>query len=54
MPKIINKIVEPTIIYTEEQFIIKVKVKRAITYLELKQLTYDDTKDYSYGELKGD
>lgn len=54
MPKIISKIVEPTIIYTNDQFIIKIKANRAITYNELKQMTYDDVKDYSYGELKGD
>lgn len=54
MTKIISKIVEPTIVYTNEQFIIKIKTKRAITYNELKQMTYDDAKDYSYGELKGD
>lgn len=54
MPKIINKIVEPTIIYTKDEFIIKIKVNRGITYNELKQMTYSSAKTHTYSELKGD
>lgn len=54
MAKILSKIVEPTIIYTGDPFTIKIKVRRGLTYNELKEMTYDEVKEYSYDEVKGD
>ena len=54
MAKIIEKIIEPSTVFTKTNFKIKIKVKRGLTYNELKQLTYNQTSQYTYNELKGD
>lgn len=54
MPKIIEKILEPSKIYEGSTFLLKIKVIRYLTYQEVKQKTYNETKSFTYAELKGD
>lgn len=54
MQKILEKILEPSVIKTGSFFTLKIKVRRGITYGELKQMTYNDVQNYLYSELKGD
>ena len=52
--KILDIIVEPTPVYEGSTFRLKVKVKKGLTYEELKRLTYEELKAYTYQDLKGD
>ena len=52
--KITEVIIEPTPVYEGSTFRLKVRVKKGLTYEELKRLTYEELKAYTYKELKGD
>ena len=53
--KIIEKILEPSAIYTGFIFKLKIKAIRYATYQELKtKETYTSNKRFSYSDLKGD
>lgn len=52
--KIIEKILEPSKIYVDSSFLLKVKAIRYLTYNEVKTKTYNQIKAYKYSELKGD
>lgn len=55
MAKIKEIIIEPTIIYTNNSFKLKIKVQRGLTFQELKDnMTFTTAKANSFGELKGD
>lgn len=52
--KIIEKILEPSVIYTGSSFLLKIKVIKGLTYEELKTLTYQEVKTFTYSQLKGE
>lgn len=52
--KIIEKITEPSKIYESSTFLLKIKTIRYLTYDEVKENTYTQTKVYTYAQLKGD
>lgn len=55
MSKIKEIIVEPQPLYVNSNFKIKIKVERGVTFEELKnRMTFEDLKEYSFNELKGD
>lgn len=54
MTKIEDIIVEPTPVYEGSTFRLKIKVRRGLTYEELKRLTYEELKAYTYEQLKGE
>lgn len=55
MSKIIEKIIEPSKIYTGSTFKLKIKAIRYATYQEVKnKLTYNSLSNYTYGQLKGE
>lgn len=49
-----EKILEPKLIYTGSIFKIKIKTIRYVTYEELAKKTYEQVKEFSYSELKGE
>lgn len=53
MPKIIEKILEPSEIYTNNRFKLKIKVIRYLTYQEVKTKKYIDIKKITYENIKG-
>lgn len=55
MSKIKEIIVEPQPLYVNSNFKIKIKVQRGMTFKELKdEITFNELKEYSFNELKGD
>lgn len=52
--KIIEKVLEPSKIYTGSNFLLKVKATRYLTYDEVKTKTYNQIKEYTYNNLKGE
>ena len=55
MAKIKVIIIEPTTVYTNSSFKLKIKVQRGLTFQELKDnMTFTTVKSYDFGELKGD
>ena len=52
--KITNIIIEPSRVFTDSKFKLKVKAIRYLTYNELKTLTYNQVKNFTYGNLKGE
>lgn len=55
MSKIIEKILEPSKIFTGSSFLLKIKAIRYLTYREIKPKSYNDNKNsYTYKDLKGE
>ena len=54
MSKIIEKILEPSVIYTGSSFKLKVKVKKGLTFEEVKTITFEQLQQYTFAQLKGD
>ena len=52
--KITEVLVEPSTVYTGENFKLKVKAIRYVTFNELKTLTYNQVDDFTWGNLKGE
>ena len=52
--KITEVVLEPTTIYTGDRFKLKVKAIRYVTYDELKTLTYNQVRNFTWGNLKGE
>lgn len=52
--KITEAMIEPTTIYTGDRFKLKVKAIRYVTYDELKELTYNQVRNFTWGNLKGE
>lgn len=53
--KIIEKILEPSAIYTGSIFKLKIKAIRYATYHEVEdRFNYTTVQAYTYGELKGE
>lgn len=53
MPKIIEKILEPSEIHINNRFKLKIKVIRYLTYQEVKTKKYIDIKKFTYENIKG-
>lgn len=55
MNKIKEIIIEPQPLYVNSNFKIKIKAQRGATFQELKdKMTFNDLKEYSFNDLKGD
>lgn len=52
--KIVEVRIEPTEVYTNQKFKLKVKAIRYLTFEELKTLTFDQVKQFTFGQLKGE
>lgn len=54
MIRIIEKVVEPSKIFVGSTFLLKIKVKKGLTFNELKEMTFNEAKSYTFNELKGE
>lgn len=54
MSKIIEKILEPSKIYIGSKFMLKIKAIIFLTYEELRTKTYEQAKEFTYKDLKGE
>ena len=54
MSKIIEKILEPSKIYVGSKFMLKIKAITYLIYEELRTKTYEQTKEFTYKDLKGE
>lgn len=52
--KITEVIIEPSAIYTGDRFKLKVKAIRYVTFDELKELTFNQVRNFTWGNLKGE
>lgn len=52
--KITNILIEPSRVFTNNKFKLKVKAIRYVTYDELKTLTYNQVRNFTWGNLKGE
>lgn len=54
MQKIREIIIEPTKVYVDSTFKIKIKARKYLIYEELKSKTYNFFDSYRYNNLKGE
>ena len=54
MTKINEIIIEPSKIYVDSNFKIKIKAVRYTTYNDVKNKTYNYSKKFKYKDLRGD
>lgn len=54
MNKIVRVVTEPSPVYIGQEFKLRVKAIRGLTFEELKELTFTKVTQYTFGELKGE
>ena len=54
MLRIIDKVLEPSKIFTGSKFVLKVKVEKHLTFNELENYTFNELENYTFNELEGE